>query len=222
MKVVDIIAFENINAIDQPILPISFLKLSLRQLGLLMITVFTAYGISSRSIELAVFIALLLLAITFYRPYNMPFEVILLNIFKFIHRRITEGKGNGRKKDKDEDTIKKEQIQSIQSKPKTLYNGMIFKKKDKKELDITNQSTATTVDTTPTPAITASIPTMLTTSTISDAILYYIVPDYKTVSINTDSCMIESDNTKIVLPSRKDMHIEIVVEDGTIRKIVVH
>lgn len=101
---------------------------------------------------------------------------------------------------------------------------MIFKKKDKKDaIDMTKQPTATTpTDAIPTPTptpITASIPTA---STVSDTILYYIVPDYKTVSINTDSCMIESDNTKIVLPSRKDLKIEIVVEDGTIRKIVVH
>ncbi len=261
MKVVDVISFENISAIDQPILPLSFLKLSLKQLGLLLLTVFVAYSLSSKSIEVAIPIALLLTTITFYKPYGMPFEVIIINILKFMHRKINEGDKKDKVtskfivdknrirvtsssktkffRSKKEETI--EQIKGKEGKGKklislslssnSLYNDMIFKKKDKKELDITRQpttavdtDTVTDADTVPTSTPTTPIPTSIPTGIHNDTILYYIVPDYKTVSINlTDNYTIETDNnTKIVLPSRKDLKIEIVVEDGTIRKIVVH
>jgi predicted DNA-binding protein len=85
MKAVEIISFEDINAIEQPILSLSILKISMKQLALLILTVLIAYSI--KIVEISILSTFMLLLITFYKPYNMSFEILLINAIRFIINR---------------------------------------------------------------------------------------------------------------------------------------
>ncbi|GIU72398.1 MAG: hypothetical protein KatS3mg003_1877 [Candidatus Nitrosocaldaceae archaeon] len=114
MKAVEIISFEDISAIEQPILSLSILKISMKQLALLILTVLIAYSI--KIVELSILSAFILLLIAFYKPYNMSFEILLINAIRFIINRDKPVRVKNSK------PIKKDR----------LYDDMkLFKKRDK-------------------------------------------------------------------------------------------
>ncbi|GIU71977.1 MAG: hypothetical protein KatS3mg003_1456 [Candidatus Nitrosocaldaceae archaeon] len=59
MKAVEIISFEDISAIEQPILSLSILKISMKQLALLILTVLIAYSI--KIVELSIGLSIIVL-----------------------------------------------------------------------------------------------------------------------------------------------------------------
>ncbi len=96
MKAVEIISFEEISAIDQPILSLSMLKVSMKQLALLILAVLLSYSIIRISIELSLTLSATLLLIAFYKPYSMPFEELLVNATRFIMNRKVSKQDNAR------------------------------------------------------------------------------------------------------------------------------
>lgn len=116
MKIVEIISFENISALEQQILPLPLMRVSMKQLALLLVTMLVTYSIVKINIVLSIIIAIPLLLLTFYKYKSMTFESLFMNMIRYLIRAESN-------------------IKNIVSKEKELYNMGLFKSKKKGKIE---------------------------------------------------------------------------------------
>jgi len=214
-KLVDIIAFDNISILEQEVLPLSFLKVSLKQLALIIFALLIGFALKG-NIAIAIIISSIILAIAFYKPYSLSFDTLLLYLINYsIKREIDVDYTIKRKIPKNSKDKRMKMIREINAKPTirleevkndTLYNEMF---KRHKEINANEQILTTQ---------------FIDTVDIANTVLYYNTPNYKNLNIILiEESKIEADNNaKIILPNKSKMRIIIDIEEQAVKKVIVH
>ncbi|MEM2857152.1 MAG: PrgI family protein [Candidatus Nitrosocaldaceae archaeon] len=204
MKIVDVISFENISVLDQQILPFPLIKVSMKQLALLIVTMLIAYSIAKVNIILAIIIATPFLLLTFYKYRSMSFDLLLISMIRYYMRVRLD---NINKLFKDDKPFKK--IESDK-----LYNVKLFKKKRDQLLAPTSEKKTSEEEILPKYSKPFIEPIK------REEQLYYLTPNCSNLQLELKGNTLTVGDSNIILNA--DIHkVVIEVDKQTITRLIV-